>query len=141
MISVKTSSGEKGFALVELLVAIVVIGILATVAIPRFIGAQDRAKVGAASADLDQVRQALGMYHTDYSDYPTSDYNSIPALEAILIDPHGGSYMTLPDGNNFASFSYEYDNSETPAIYVITVVARDNKNTTIIGTPYSLNQY
>ena len=131
----KKLRNEKGFTLIELLVVIVIIGILAAVAVPRFMGAQDRARVGAARADLDQFRQALGMFEIDNADYPTTGYASVAALVAVLVDPSGDAYMTLPAGDNFASFAYAYDNSVTPTSYTITVTALDNGATTLIGTP------
>ena len=126
---------QSGFTLMELTVAIVVMSILAAVAIPRLMRAQNRARIGAAHADLDQFRHALGLFIVDHPDYPTSDYNSVGALRAVLIDENGDAYMTLSDGVNFASFSYEYDDSVVPTSYEITVTALDNGNTTLIARP------
>ena len=136
----KKMRNDKGFTLIELLVVIVIIGILAAVAVPRFMGAQDRARIGAARSDLDQFRQALGMFEIDNADYPTTDYASVAALKAVLVDPSGDAYMTLPDGDNFASFSYEYENSVTPTSYSITVTCLDTGGTTLTGSPEGVAQ-
>ncbi len=129
---------EHAFTLFEILVVCVIIGILAAIAVPRFMGAQDRARVGAARADVDQFRQALGQFEVDQQDFPSSNYGSVADLTAALVDDQGRGYMTLPAGDNFAFFSYEYDGSVSPSSYEITVTAYDQAGTTLIATPHGI---
>ena len=132
---IRSKKAQKGFTLIELLVVIVIIGILAAVAVPRFMGAQDRARIGAARADLDQFRQALGMYEIDNADYPAAGQATAAGLAAVLIDPQGNAYMSLPSGNNFADFTYAYDGSVTPTTYTVDVTCLDNAGTTLTASP------
>jgi type II secretion system protein G len=132
--AIRRTKGQKGFTLIELLVVIVIIGILAAVAVPRFMGAQDRARVGAARADLDQFRQALGMFEIDNADYPTAAAATPAAMRAVLIDPQGNSYMSLPDTMNFRTFAYAHV-AGTPTSYLLTVTCKDNAGTTLYGSP------
>jgi prepilin-type N-terminal cleavage/methylation domain-containing protein len=55
--------GRKGFSLIELVIVIAILGILAAVAIPRFIDFTTDAKMGACKRSLGIVRSAIQNYY------------------------------------------------------------------------------
>jgi MSHA pilin protein MshA len=56
-------SGQRGFTMIELVVIIVVLGVLAAFAVPRFMGLSGRARVAAVSGMTGNIRSAANMAH------------------------------------------------------------------------------
>ena len=59
------SRSERGFTLIELVMVIVVIGILAIVAIPRYGQLQQKARYGADEGVIGAVRGGIAMAHAE----------------------------------------------------------------------------
>ncbi len=56
-------SSQRGFTMIELVVVIVILGILAAFALPRFMGLENQARVAALNGMAGSVRSAANMAH------------------------------------------------------------------------------
>ncbi len=60
---------RKGFTLIELLIVVVIIGILAAIAIPKFANTKSKAYITAMKSDLRNLVTAEEAYFADSSNY------------------------------------------------------------------------
>lgn len=65
----KTSKKNKGFSLVELLIALTIVLILASLAIPNFLDARARANEASAIGSLKLITSSQSIYHASYGTY------------------------------------------------------------------------
>ena len=89
---------RKGFTLIELLIVVVIIGILAAIAIPKFAATKDKAKLASVKTDLRNLETAQEAYFSDWSTYATSFANlqSAGELSALGRQHHDGRRAAPP---------------------------------------------
>jgi general secretion pathway protein G len=75
----------RGFTFIELVVAIAILAILATIVLPRVMGKVDDAAVAKAKADVRNLSTALDLYKLDNFSYPSTDQG----LAALRSKPSG----------------------------------------------------
>ena len=62
-------TNRKGFTLIELLIVVVIIGILAAIAIPKFANTKEKALVASMKSDLRNLVTAQEAFFSDNQDY------------------------------------------------------------------------
>lgn len=90
--------GEKGFTLVELMIVVVIIGILASIAIPKFSNLIGKTKTTEAKNILNQIISLETSYFYAHSAYVDFDNVDTPAID-----------FELPSN---AKFAYSFDQTE-----------------------------
>ena len=63
---------NKGFTLIELLIVVVIIGILAAIAIPKFSATREKAYFAAMKSDLKNLASQQEIYYADNYTYTTN---------------------------------------------------------------------
>jgi type IV pilus assembly protein PilA len=79
---------RRGFTLIELLIVVLIIGILAAIAIPKFRNTKGKAFLGSMKADLRNLATAQESYFYEYSTYASDtallNYSSSNGVEVNL---------------------------------------------------------
>jgi type IV pilus assembly protein PilA len=99
---------EKGFTLIELLVVILIIGILAAIALPAFLGQRSRAQDTEAKSAVREAQTAIETYYTDNQNYDTNvaGLRDIEASLASGVAAGSGLSVTPKDANTAGSQGY-----------------------------------
>jgi general secretion pathway protein G len=79
------------------MVVVVIIGLLATLVLPRVLGRQEQAQVEKAKADIQALSSALKLYKLDNYNFPSTQQG----LEALRREPSGD-----PPANNWKRGGY-----------------------------------
>jgi len=80
-------SNQKGFSFIELMVVIVILGILAGMTIPRYMGRTDEAKAIKAKVDIAAIGTSLKMYLLDNGAYPTTEQGLLSLIKKPDTEP------------------------------------------------------
>ena len=91
---------NKGFTLIELLIVVVIIGILAAIAIPKFANSKEKAILTNMKTDLRNLVTAQEAFYFDNSDYAGSttagaQVNALGGAGKITFLPSTGNVLVL----------------------------------------------
>lgn len=83
---------RKGFTLIELLIVVVIIGILAAIAIPKFANTKEKAYIAAMKSDLRNLATAQENYFSEQTQ--NNSYGTISNLTTSRYNPSTGVTVT-----------------------------------------------
>lgn len=109
-------NSQKGFSLIEIMVVVVILGILASIVVPKIMSRPDEARAVRAKTDVLAIQNALDLYKLDNGFYPSTDQGLIalvekpdsnpsprnwqPYLKSLPKDPWGRDYLYLNPGEH-----------------------------------------
>jgi prepilin-type N-terminal cleavage/methylation domain-containing protein len=106
---------RKGFTLIELLIVVVIIGILAAIAIPKFANTKEKAYIAAMKTDLRNLVTAQEAFFAD-----NNTYSSV--IGGAGVDIVGSAGVTLTTGADAAKgFDGKATHTGTGKSCVVTV--------------------
>ena len=95
---------RKGFTLIELLIVVVIIGILAAIAIPKFANTKQKAIVASMKSDLRNLVTAQEAFFSDNNDYAggttnAAQVNGTAGAGKVTFVPSQGNVLVLTYGS------------------------------------------
>jgi general secretion pathway protein G len=107
---------KRGFSLIEIMVVVVILGILASIVVPKILSRPDEARAVKAKQDVLAIQNALELYKLDNGVYPTTDQGLLalvekpttnpvprdwkPYLKSLPVDPWARDYLYLNPGQH-----------------------------------------
>jgi prepilin-type N-terminal cleavage/methylation domain-containing protein len=113
---------RKGFTLIELLIVVVIIGILAAIAIPKFANTKEKAYLASMKSDLRNMATTQESYFADYQVYIAGTANNTTGGTSSLYGfvPSAGVTVTAAasGGTGWSATSGHSATTKTCAIFV-----------------------
>ncbi len=74
---------QRGFTLIEIMIVIVIMGIMASLIVPKIMGRPDEARIVASKQDIASILQALKLYKLDNQRLPSTEQG----IQALVTKP------------------------------------------------------
>ena len=112
---------RRGFTLIELMIVVVILGLLATIIMPRILNRPEQARRIKATIDIRNIQSALALFKTDTGRFPTTSegletlvsdpgirgYNPDSYLDKVPVDPWGNRYIYICPGIHSRDYDLE----------------------------------
>lgn len=109
------------FTLIELMIVVVILGILATIVMPRILNRPEQARRAKAKIDIRTIQSTLALFKTDTGRFPTTSeglqvlvsdpgikgYDPDGYLDKVPLDPWGNNYIYISPGIRSRDYDLE----------------------------------
>jgi type IV pilus assembly protein PilA len=133
-------SNRKGFTLIELLIVVVIIGILAAIAIPKFANTKQKAVKASMISDLRNLATAQEAFYADSTKYATT-YGTTLANNTVPFTVSQNNALAISTGSNASGWAATVTNigyntgSSHCGVYVGAAFSGSQTGATAEGVP------
>ena len=131
----KHSQNEResasGFTLMEMLVAILIIGILSSIALPNYLNQVNRSRQKEAASAISQIQTTIASYADEFGVLPAS-WSDLNATSAVMTDD-GPATATNFQAITLAGGYYDVVISNTSNLFTITATRQETPNLNIVA--------
>ena len=125
------STRSAGFTLMEILVAVSLVGILSSVALPNYLRQVNRTRQNEAASTISQIQTTIASYADEFGVLPTS-WAELNDTSAVMTDD-GPATQDNFQAITLAGGYYDVAISNTDNLFTITATSDDNPNLNIIA--------
>ena len=134
------SDSKKGYALIELLIVLAIIGILGGIAVPLYLGQQRKAAFSEAKANLEAIRLLEEQYRSEFARYAPDPDGTIPYKGTVAAD--GGIEDVLrgfqPGPAADLKFNYTLQSLNNGTGFI--AIATGKPDTNVADSVFSINE-
>ena len=125
------STRSDGFTLMEILVAVSLVGILSSVALPNYLNQVNRTRQNEAASTISQIQTTIASYADEFGLLPTSwaDLNDTSAVMTNDGPATRDDFQSI----TLAGGYYDIEISNTDNLFTITATRDDEPNLNIIA--------
>jgi type IV pilus assembly protein PilA len=115
---------RKGFTLIELLIVVVIIGILAAIAIPKFANTKEKAYLASMKSDLRNMATVEEAYFADYQTYASGTGSNLlgvatPLTPTNFVPSSGVTVVaTATGGTGWSAIASHSATTKTCSIFI-----------------------